>query len=148
MSRDFEELSHTADLAMRVYGDTFEHMLSHAIIGMFQLLRPRIPGATVAHGRVIAPALPVTRDVEVTGVDYESALVDLLSEVWTLSDMYDEAYLQATVTHRGGYSYVAHLNGTHIEGFENGEIKAVTYHQLEVIYEPSLGWSADIVFDI
>lgn len=148
MSRDFEELSHTADLAVRVYGDTFEQMLSHAIIGMFQLLGPRIKGATISHGRVIAPALTIIRDIRVTGIDYESVVVDLLSEAWTLSDMYNEAYLQAIVTHEGGFTYAAHLCGAHIEGFENGEIKAVTYHQLEVIHTSEQGWSADIVFDI
>jgi len=145
--KDFEQLPHTADLKIRVYGVTREQLFEHAVIGMFQVIHPQIPACRIEHGRVVCDELPVTREMEIRSFDEVSLMVDFLSEALYLSDVHNEAYLAAKV-HEMSDTYVrATLHGIAIAGFEVVEIKAVTYHELE-IKQVDGEWQADIVFDI
>lgn len=146
MKRDFELIPHTADLQLRVYGTTLEGLFSNAVIGMFQSIEPRSPLAKNSNGRLVAESLPRVRDIEVESLDLDALLVDFLSEALYLSDIHDEAYLQAQV-HELSTTYIkATLLGVPVTGF-NVEIKAVTYHGLS-IEKKNNEWQADIVFDI
>jgi len=50
---DFEVLPHMADIKIRVYGKTQQELFKHALIGMFQAIRPIIPEGKIEHDRVI-----------------------------------------------------------------------------------------------
>lgn len=145
--KDFEQLPHTADLKIRVYGATREKLFEHAVIGMFQVIHPKIPACRIEHERVVCDELPVTHEVEVRSFDEVSLLVDFLSEALYLCDVHNEAYLAAEV-HEISNTYVrATLHGIGVTGFEVVEIKAVTYHEMEIKQVNGM-WQADIVFDI
>lgn len=145
--KDFEQLPHTADLKIRVYGITREQLFEHAVIGMFQAIHPKIPGSRVEHERVVCDELPITHEVEIRSFDIVSLMVDFLSEALYLSDVHNEAYLAAKV-HEMNDTYVrATLHGIGVTGFEVVEIKAVTYHDLAIEQVDGV-WQADIVFDI
>lgn len=147
MQKDFESLPHTADIKVRVYGKTLEEFFRHALIGMFQVIGPRIPGCKVVDERVVCDALPISHEVEVHAVDKESVLVDFLSEALYLSDVHNEAYLDAEIKEVDDVHINAVLHGVKVTGFEVVEIKAVTYHDL-VVKQVDGVWQADIVFDI
>lgn len=145
--KDFEQLPHTADLKIRVYGATPEKLFEHAVIGMFQVIHPKIPACRIEHERVVCDDLPIVHEVEVRSFDQISLLVDFLSEALYLSDVHNEAYLAANV-HEISKTYVrATLYGIGVTGFEVVEIKAVTYHEMEIKQVNGM-WQADIVFDI
>jgi SHS2 domain-containing protein len=145
--KDFEQLSHTADLKIRVYGTTRATLFEHAVVGMFQVIRPIIPACRIEHERIVCDTLPITHEVEIRSIDEISLLVDFLSEALYLSDVHNEAYLAALV-HEVRDTYVrATLYGIGVQGFEVVEIKAVTYHELEIKQVNGM-WQADIVFDI
>jgi SHS2 domain-containing protein len=145
--KDFEQISHTADLKIRVYGTTLKQLFEHAVIGMFQSIHPKIPGCHLENDRVICATLPITREVKVRSFDHISLLVDFLSEALYLSDVHDEAYLAAQVDEITDTYIRATLHGIGVEGFEVVEIKAVTYHELDIKQVDGM-WQADIVFDI
>ena len=147
MPKDFESLPHTADIKIRVYGDTLAALFRNALIGMFQTIGPRVSGCKIENERVVCDELPVQHEVEVSAHDSISLLVDFLSEALYLSDVYDEAYLDATIHQVTDTHIKATLHGVKIEGFEVVEIKAVTYHELD-IKQVDGRWQADIVFDI
>lgn len=147
MNKDFEIVSHTADIKIRVYGTSLNELFRHALIGMFQVIHPKIPGSEVRNERVICKNLPVRREVEIRATDREALLVDFLSEALCFSDMYNEAYLDAYIQELTDTHIKATLYGTEIIGFEVVEIKAVTYHEL-TIKEINNQWQVDIVFDI
>ncbi len=147
MPKDFEQLPHTADIKIRVYGTTLEEFFRNAVVGMFQEIGPRVPGCTIKNERVVCDELPEHHDVEVTAHDLISLLVDFLSEALYLSDVHDEAYLDATIHEVNDTHIKATVHGVKITGFEVVEIKAVTYHELE-IKQVNGTWQADIVFDI
>ena len=43
MTKDFEQLSHTADVQLRVYGKDIEELFRNALRGMFYLVVPKLP---------------------------------------------------------------------------------------------------------
>jgi len=145
--KDFELIPHTADIQLRVYGDSLELFFHNAVVGMFQAVVPKAPGCTQVDGRLVCPQLPKHHDIEVTSPDIEALLVDFLSEALYLSDVCNEAYLDATIHEVNQTHIKATLHGVEISGFEVVEIKAVTYHNLQVRKVDGL-WQADIVFDI
>lgn len=147
MKKDFELLAHTADIKIRVYGADRAQLFRHALIGMFQSVGPHASGCTVKEGRVECKQLPISREVLVQAPDFEALLVDFLSDALYLSDVHNEAYLDAVIHKISQTQVHATIKGVAITGFEVTEIKAVTYHDLEV-KEVSGGWQADIVFDI
>jgi SHS2 domain-containing protein len=145
--KDFELIPHTADIKIRAYGATKQELFCNALIGMFQSIHPRIQGCTKRNDRIICPSLPQRQEVEVSSWDEQALLVDFLSHALCLSDIYDEVYLGAQVHELTETHICATLHGVHADGFEVVEIKAVTYHELEIGQRDGI-WYADIVFDI
>jgi SHS2 domain-containing protein len=145
--KDFEQLPHTADIKIRVYGITLQEFFRHGVIGMFQVIGPKIIGAHQEHGRVSVDHLSIRHEVEIKSIDLDALLVDFLSELLYLSDVYNEAYLDAIIHDVNETHIKATILGAKVIGFEVVEIKAVTYHGLHVQKIEGI-WQADIVFDI
>lgn len=143
----FKQLPHTADIKIRVFGATKAELFEHAVMGMFQVIGPHAEGCSIKKEMLVCASLPKKHDIELKSADIESLLVDFLSQAWWLSDVYDEAYLDADVQLLSDTHLKAILHGVAITGFDVVEIKAVTYHDLR-IEEVGGRWQADIVFDI
>ncbi|MCU0539154.1 MAG: archease [Desulfobacterales bacterium] len=132
----FEEVEHTADRALRIYGTTWEGFLVNAAHGLNSILAP-------SPSRV---AGPVAKEVDLEAIDRESLLVAWLSElaywaeveslVFDRFDFIDLTPEKVRASIRGG---VAERLGRNV--------KAVTYHGLAII-ETSSGFSATVVFDV
>ncbi len=146
MPKDFELIPHTADLKIRVYGSNLAELFRHAVIGMFQAIEPRAQGCTVQQDRLVCSSLPQSHEITVESPDAASLLVDFLSHALYLSDVHNEAYLDATIHEITNTNVRATVRGVEVTGF-NVEIKAVTYHDLDIHKQGGL-WQTDIVFDI
>lgn len=148
MQKDFEIIPHTADLKIRVYGKTREELFANALTGMFQAVRPIAPECRYDnHDRLVCLKLPISRDIGVNSGDINSLLVDFLSYALYLSDVHNEAYLQVAIDSLSDHCIIAQVKGIAIKGFEESEIKAVTYHDLHIVQKNGL-WQTEIVFDI
>ena len=147
MQKDFEQLSHTADIEIRVYGITLQQLFEHALIGMFQVIGPKVVGCRIENERVVCAQLPQIRELDVSSFDIESLLVDFLSEAWYFSDIHNEAYLKADIHELTQTHIRATLHGVEVQGFDVVEIKAVTYHDLHIEQLNGM-WQTNIVFDI
>lgn len=145
--KDFELIPHTADIKIKVYGKTLEELFKQALIGMFQVVGPKIKECKKINDRIICEVLPEQRVVEIASIDKEALLVDFLSEAVSLSDINDEAYLDVTINKLSDTSLQATLHGVKVQGFDVVEIKAVTYHELDIQCIDGT-WQTYIVFDI
>ena len=132
----FEEIEHTADRALRIYGRNLEELLVHAALGLNSLL-----GADDS-----IDAAPVTKSIALDAMDAASLLVEWLSELayWAEAEMlvfskFDLHDISATRVN-------ALIHGSRITRLEN-HIKAVTYHNLEIT-ETESGLAATVVFDV
>jgi SHS2 domain-containing protein len=132
----YEIVDHTADWALRVYGEDLADLFVQAAVGMSSLL--------VAQPSEIE--LAVSRDLELEAFDAETLLVDWLAE---LAYFAEEEQLVFRVFHLWDVS--AHHMKARILGGRAPElqkhIKAVTYHEL-AIEQTETGLTATIVFDV
>ena len=147
MAKDFEQLPHTADIKIRVYGSSMKELFQHALIGMFQEIGPHAQECEKQGERLICDSLPEKHEIKVKAIDRDALLVDFLSEALYLSDVNNEAYLDAEIHELTDTTISATLRGVKVTGFDVVEIKAVTHHDLK-IKEIDGAWQVDIVFDI
>ncbi len=131
----WQEVAHTADLAVHVWGDTLEDLFGTAATAM---------GTFV--GSAAAGPVGVVRTLELSAPDAEALLVDWLNELLYLHDLtrciftstrfevLSETTLRASVV---GYPMASRY----------GQIKAATYHNLTIV-RGSGGYETVIVFDV
>jgi len=137
----FETLPHTADLKVRAYGSDMRNLFTNMLEGMFMSLSPiSIDGAETS------------REFDVSSHDLETLFIDFLSEALSLSDVYKEVYLDVVYDTfepegEGTKRITGTFKGVKIEGFEEGEIKAVTHHDLKIEKEGDV-WVAEVLFDL
>jgi SHS2 domain-containing protein len=130
----FEEIEHTADWAFRAYGRDLKELFENAAYALFAL-----EGVTPAD-------LTVTHRVEVSGIDYESLLVNWLSELLYLQETCGETYAHFTVEGLTPTALHAQIQGAP-SGPLNKFVKAITYHDLK-IEQTAGGWQATVVVDV
>ncbi len=158
MTKKYEILPHTADFKIKVYGKNLKELFENALFGMFESIKPISPACKYNGDNITCSKLSVTHELEVKSDKLEYLLVDFLSEALYLSDYNKEAYLKADliefpelINNKIGdknFYLKAKIYGVKITGFEAFEIKAVTYHDLELAKLPDDSWYAVIVFDI
>ena len=131
----FEEIDHTADLAVRVYGRDMQELFANAAHGMFALMgSPSLEEATCQ------------RIVSLEAVDQEALLVDWLNELIYMHEVEEETYFQFEVEILGPSALRAQVAGGPTE-IKTKAIKAATFHDL-TIGRTADGLVATIVFDV
>lgn len=132
----FEEIEHTADRALRIYGSDLRQLLVNAAHGMNSLIVKK-SAATLT---------PVEKSVELEAMDAEGLLVEWLSELafWAETEMFvfSRFELHEVSTTR----LKATIYGKRADQLEK-HIKAVTYHNLEIVQADD-GLAATVVFDV
>lgn len=134
--KHFEVLEHTADLKIRVFGKTKEELFENAVLAMASGLRPKVTSQ-----------ISKAKTIKVSSLDLPSLLVDFLSEVLYLTQVNKEIYDEVKFKKFSDTEIEADLTGQKAESFGE-DIKAVTYHNLEVKEEEGGIWQATILFDI
>jgi SHS2 domain-containing protein len=135
MKPRYEQIDHTADLALRIYGRTLRELFANAAYAMFSQL---------ADLEAIAPT--VRREVSVEGIDHESLLVNWLNELLYLQDTHGEAYVTFEIRKLSRRRLQATVAGAQTTAFQT-IIKAATYSDLSII--KVRGWyMSTVVFDV
>ncbi len=133
----FEEVAHTADLEIKVWGENLESLFIAAAEGMFQLsgIEDYEEGFSA-----------VREDITLDAMDYEGLLILFLEELlYRLTEDY-MLFSVEKLTINEHFSLKARLRGTQIRSYQR-DIKAVTYHRLN-IQETDSGYTVNVVFDI
>lgn len=133
--KKYEILEHKADLKIRAFGKNKEELFLNMLLAMTENQRPEI--------------LPekVKREIKISSPDLSSLLVDFLSEVLYLTQVNKEVYSEVNFKKFIDTEIEAELLGQKVESFGE-DIKAVTYHGLDVHQEKDGTWQATVLFDI
>jgi len=135
----FEQVEHTADIALRIYGETPEQLFAHAGEALFEVLGTyRWDRETVRHV------------VRLEAAGREQLLHDWLAQLNYLHQTRREVYRRFDVRRADEQRLEATVAGEAIAPERHQielEIKAVTYHQLSV-KQTEEGWQAFVIFDI
>ena len=131
----YEEIEHTADLAMRVRGVDMAQLLIHAAEGMLHLSAARMkPG----RGRKI--------NLELQAPDREQLLVVWLEELLFGMETRSVAYRDFNVRILEGPQLKASMRELALDSIAK-HIKAVTFHDLRITATQE-GLEATVVFDV
>lgn len=133
----YEVLKHTADVRLKVEGETLERLFSDALKGMMEILKTDI----------LAGRPGTKRQISVSAPDKTALLVDFLNEVLSLSQINKEAYSVITFDEFSETSLGGNLEGVGVDEFDE-DIKAVTYHEAEIKKNPAGNWETILIFDI
>lgn len=134
----FREFEHTGDVGIELTADTRPELFRCAAIAMASLLVER---ADVAAGE--------QREVTVAADADTDLMHDLLTELLNVFTVEGFIWSDASVE-EDDRSLKVTLRGERFDPARHelrGEIKAVTYHQLEVANSSS-GWRARVIFDV
>jgi SHS2 domain-containing protein len=133
----FEEVAHTADLEIKVWGQDLSSLFAAAAEGMFHLSGIEDSEEGFSSMR---------EAISLNAMDYEGLLILFLEELlYRLTEDY-MLFVIDKITINDNFSLKAKLRGTQIKSYQR-DIKAVTYHRLN-IQETEDGYSVNIVFDI
>ena len=132
----YEEIEHTADWALRLFGRDLRELLINGARGMVSLL-------------VAAPeTIPLEREARLAldAVDAESLLVNWLSELAYWAEMEGVIFREFELIEVKPTALRAVVRGGRAPDLKK-HIKAVTYHDLEIV-EQEEGLVATVVFDV
>ena len=136
-----EELSHTAEIGLRIWAPTLAELYACAATAMLEMVDAQPDRTTTAQERTVAVAAP----------DRESLLVDWLNELLFLQETtgvyWPEVAVASVAQQENGVALRATVRGWRASQPPRLHVKAVTYHQLRVISADG-GWRAEVFFDI
>ena len=142
--RRYEILGHTADLRLKVEGDSLPELFSAALEGMANVMKVNFcsnPAGT-----------EMAEEVILSAVDATTLLIDFLSEVLTRSYQKKVVFCSTQFKYppsnnSGRATVKAKIFGFQIDGFDE-DIKAVTYHEANIIKNAAGNYETNLVFDI
>lgn len=132
--KQFEEIPHTADWSFRAFGKDLRELFANAAFAIFAL-----EGAESNETKI-------ARTLKVSGIDYESLLVNWLTELLWLQESHRETYHRFQIEMLTPTTLRAQVFGAPATQL-NKVIKAVTYHNLK-IEQTAGGWEAVVVVDV
>ncbi|MCF8145408.1 MAG: archease [Deltaproteobacteria bacterium] len=135
----FTLLDHTADMGIRVTGPTLSHLFENAAQSLMQIMIKERPAANTSVLRL-----------SVSGEDLSDLMVRWLGEIHYLLEgdntvVMDIDIDSITETRVEATLHVVSFNPEQHEVVT--EIKAVTYHQIEVARRGN-SWQATVIFDL
>ena len=133
----FEELSHTADVRIRINAPTPEALFSDA----FQALMQTVFGKD---RRVV-----IRKELRVESEDRESMLLEFLSEALFICEVEGLVFSSADI-HISGPVLTAVMTGEPFDPARHScgtEVKGISYSGLSIVQDTN-GYMADILFDV
>ena len=143
MGKDYKVIEHMADVGLKAFGETKEKLFQNAARGMFFIITGSSGFSKQENKQYWS--------IKCEGDNLENLLVEWLSELLYIHStdfviLNDFIIKNLTNNHLQAQSTGIKINESpyHIEK----EIKAVTYHYLQVIKNEKGYWEATIIFDI
>ena len=139
--KKYEFIEHTADVAVRIYGETLNDLFTNSACALIDLLIPRIPQGNK------------DKQVSLEAETLEDLLISWLNELISLlfADCFLATSFTLHITEENNLKKLqADLQGVDFDPYANTikvEIKAATYHNLEIQHTRE-GCRVDVIFDV
>ncbi len=136
----FKILSHTADIRLYITASGFEELFQSALRGMANLQKGDFCEQQ-------DQSLVIQDSIQLHAIDRTSLLIDFLSKVLTLSQINRVIYCKVNFHKLSDTELTATIEGNKVNFFDE-DIKAVTYHEAELIENKDRQLETVIIFDI
>ena len=134
-SEGFEEVDHTADVALRIWGPDFEALLRQAALGTARLTCDSMPRGVTVRKRFTLEAF-----------DRESLLVEWLNELAFSMEADRSVFFEFDFECVTDRRLIAVAHGRQVDSLQT-PIKAVTYHNLKIV-KTDRRLEVTVVFDV
>jgi SHS2 domain-containing protein len=138
-NKPYQLIEHTADVGIKVKGKTINELFKNAALAMFDIIAEES-----------APKVEETKKIilKLKAEQLDELLVSWLNELLSLSAVKELIFFGFKINSLEENSLDAELMGKSSLNYRiNTEIKAATYHELEV-KKISSGWQAKVIFDV
>jgi len=147
-NQKFEILEHTADLRLKVFGSSPKKLFENALYAMGYIQKKDVvKQSTVGKFLGKIRGRQISEDLVVESMDYNTLLIDFLSETLSLSDAQNAVFFKVKFNKFSDTKIEAKIYGVRVDDFDE-DIKAVTYHEVDVKKTDSGKWETLLVFDI
>ena len=140
--KEFEIIDHTADIGIVAYGKTKKEVFINAAKGMFEII--------AGENRDLKENF--YDKIKLEAKSLEDLLIAWLNELLYISEVKLVILNKFKIKELSDGQIKAEVGGTKINHLSiriKREVKAVTYHRLEVKKDEESGlWSAQVIFDI
>jgi SHS2 domain-containing protein len=139
MKKKYKLIDHTADFGIQVFGADSQELFTNAALALFDVITETDMLKSLD-----------SCNIKASGEDWSDLMVNWLREIlylWNGKEMLVKAVQILSLSEKkisAKIYFDAYMPDRHII---NTEIKAVTYHQIQVKSSPS-GWEARVIFDI
>ncbi len=138
MSKLFEILPHTADVRIKVFGKTKKELFKNALSGMAEIQKKESEKSKGQTLRV---------KIKIQSPDINALLVDFLSEILYQSQINRAIFKDAEFLKFSDNEIEGEISGFKVDAFDK-DIKAATYHELDIKKFPGGIFETIIVFDV
>ena len=135
----YELIDHTADLGLHVFGDNPKDLFQNAAMALTEQL--------VKTASLLARQ---ERRIVIEGNDWPDLMVNWLREIlylWAGEEIFVQSVQIESIAENNLTAHVSLDSFSPDRHQLNSEIKAVTYHQIQV-FDAGNGWEAKIIFDV
>ncbi|MEK7203657.1 MAG: archease [Patescibacteria group bacterium] len=144
----FEILERAADLGFKIFGSSAKELFKNAVYAMGYAQKPEIVeqsavGALIGRLR----GRRISEDFLIESMDYNTLLVDFLSEILSRSDNQNAVFFDVKFNKFSELKIGGRIYGVKVDDFSKN-IKAVTYHEVDVKESEPGKWESQLVFDI
>jgi len=137
MAYQYRILPHPADIRLEIISSCKEDLFQGALEGMAYILQPDISKKSTLK----------KEQIEIYSLDINTLLVDFLNEVLAKSDIYDYIFDKVKIERLTDDCIKGMIEGRSVKEFSK-EIKAATYHGLNINQDKNGDWKAIVLFDI
>lgn len=135
----YETIDHTADLGIKVFGESIEELFENAAFGMFDII------TDIKNVQVVG----VRKKINLNAEDLNELLVEWLSELLFKFDTNKMLFSEFNVKNIDTFSLNAEVGGESYKKEKHHlkrELKAVTYHAMNIKREGNC-WTVEVIFD-
>jgi len=137
MSYQYKNLPHPADIRLEVTASCKEDIFRGALEGMAHIIQPDISKRKSQK----------KEQIKIHSLDLNTLLVDFLNEILAKSDIYNCIFDKIKIKELADNCIEGTIEGGKVEKFSQ-EIKAATYHGLEIKENKRGEYEATVLFDI
>ncbi|MFH1202561.1 MAG: archease [Candidatus Omnitrophota bacterium] len=140
--KNYEQIEHTADICIRVKAKDLKELFKNSATAMFEIMAEKKPDTRCQ--------MPDTRNITVKqkADNLEELFINWLNELLSLSAAKELIFSDFKIEKLDKNNLQATAVGEDMNNYRvNTEIKAATYHQLQ-LRELKSGWQAEVIFDV
>lgn len=147
-SKKFQVLEGGDSIKLKIFGSSPKELFQNALQAMAFVQKPEVLEQTTV-GRLIGVVRGhrVSEDVSFESMDYNTLLVDFLGGVLSRSDNHNAVFLETKFKEFSELKAEGKIYGVKVGDFAKN-IKAISFHEVEVKEVSPGKWESILVFDV